>query len=167
MRLTYSLAELQKASQDVKSAKNKEVIHLDHKVADSSGLDERSDDVELGNLMEELEEQLNKVVSTNNRLAALYHKLANNASDEKLRDFYFGLEKRTLRDQKEFHDVLNGYIECPNCGSSNQLSIVYGSQGRKVRKGVIFGGCVATENDPRWHCEDCSFKWRYTVGDNK
>lgn len=151
----------------MKSDKNKDVIHQDHKVANGSGLDEQSDDVESGSLMEELEEQVNNVISVNNRLAVLYHKLADEASDQKLREFYLGLEKGALRDQKEFHDVICGNIKCPNCGSFNQLPIVYGLQGRKVRKGVIFGGCVVSENDPRWHCEDCSYKWRYPLGDNR
>ena len=151
----------------MKSGKNKHVNQKDNNVTNDSGDDERSDGVESRNLLEELEENINNVKSANNRLAALYHKLANNAGDEKLRDFYFGLEKRTLRDQKEFHDVLCGNIKCPNCGSSNQLPIVYGLQGQKIREGVILGGTVVTENDPKWHCGDCSYEWGRPRGDKE
>ena len=151
----------------MKSDKNKHVNQHENDVTNDSGVDERSDGVESRNLLEELEENINNVKSANNRLAALYHKLANEASEHKVREFFLGLEQNVLRDQKEIQDVITGNIKCPNCGSFNRLPILYGLPGPGVPKDVVLGGCIITDNDPKWHCEDCGHEWGRPLGDNE
>ena len=151
----------------MKSDNNKHVNQHENNVINDFGVDDCSDGVESRNLFEELEENVNNVTSANNRLAALYHKLADEASEQKVREFFLGLEQNVLRDQKEFEDVITGNIICPNCDSFNQLPILYGLPGPNIPNDVHIGGCIVTENDPKWHCKDCGCKWGRPHGDGK
>ena len=29
------------------------------------------------------------------------------------------------------------------------------------RKDVVLGGCIVTEHDPKWECNDCHHRWGY------
>ena len=61
-------------------------------------------------------------------------------------------------------------VKCPNCGSFNRLPIHWGLL-RNPDPGdpeTFFpGGCIVTENDPKWHCKDCGHKWGRPLGDGK
>ena len=53
---------------------------------------------------------------------------------------------------------------CTNCGSKNTIRIVYGYPSQETleiaKNGkVVLGGCIISDNDPAWHCNDCSNNW--------
>lgn len=53
---------------------------------------------------------------------------------------------------------------CPKCKSSKVVPIVYGlpdsELGRQEREGEVeLGGCIVSEDDPKWSCKDCGCKW--------
>lgn len=53
---------------------------------------------------------------------------------------------------------------CPKCGSKNTVRIVYGYPSKKTleiakNSKVILGGCIISDNDPAWHCNDCQNRW--------
>ena len=52
--------------------------------------------------------------------------------------------------------------KCPNCNSVKTAEIVYGyiMIDDKIQKllnseQIILGGCIITDNDPAWFCNDC------------
>ena len=53
--------------------------------------------------------------------------------------------------------------KCPACGSQKVVRILYGMPSyeafldSKAGK-IILGGCVISDNDPRWGCIDCNAK---------
>jgi hypothetical protein len=57
--------------------------------------------------------------------------------------------------------------ECPRCGSSDVLRIVYGlpadasSAGLAAarREGITFGGCCVAFDSPTHQCADCEHQW--------
>ena len=54
---------------------------------------------------------------------------------------------------------------CPSCESGDVIPIVYGMPGLELRDQadagkVALGGCCISENDPEWHCKQCSHEWR-------
>lgn len=58
-------------------------------------------------------------------------------------------------------------IDCPRCGSTNVLEIVYGlpqdpsAEGAEAarREGVVFGGCCIGPDSPTHECADCEHCW--------
>jgi hypothetical protein len=55
---------------------------------------------------------------------------------------------------------------CPLCGSNHVASILYGLPDdseelkRDVNaKKIVLGGCVITDDDPQWHCNECQHEW--------
>jgi len=45
---------------------------------------------------------------------------------------------------------------CPNCGTA-MVRIIYGEPSRELEESaelgaVVLGGCVRSEDEPRWHC---------------
>ena len=53
---------------------------------------------------------------------------------------------------------------CTKCGSKNTVRIVYGYPSQETleiaKNGkVVLGGCIISDNDPVWHCNDCSNNW--------
>ena len=52
--------------------------------------------------------------------------------------------------------------KCPACKSTGVASILYGSpvfspelEADLEEKRIVLGGCVVTEDDPRWQCTAC------------
>jgi hypothetical protein len=52
--------------------------------------------------------------------------------------------------------------ECPSCGGADVARILYGLVHSDAelnealrRKKVVLGGCVVTDDDPKWHCNAC------------
>ena len=61
---------------------------------------------------------------------------------------------------------------CPSCGSRSVVRIAYGLPDElgeeAARRGAItLGGCILVENAPKWHCRDCSHKWRRLLGNEE
>lgn len=52
-------------------------------------------------------------------------------------------------------------ITCPYCGSEHIAEYLYGMPAydelmqQEIQGKVIFAGCVITNSDPRYHCNDC------------
>ena len=55
--------------------------------------------------------------------------------------------------------------KCPKCDSvSKVVRIKYGypsfEMSEDAEKGKVkLGGCMATEEDPDWHCKKCEYEW--------
>ena len=53
---------------------------------------------------------------------------------------------------------------CPKCGSDDIAKILWGLQmpnsesDKAVKdKKIVLGGCLVSDNDPYWECNDCFF----------
>ncbi len=54
---------------------------------------------------------------------------------------------------------IKDYPNCPNCGNK-MVEIIYGmpdyETGEKAMRGEIYlGGCVISDHDPKYHCNNC------------
>ena len=56
--------------------------------------------------------------------------------------------------------------KCPFCGSERTCQIFYGYPvdieeylEAEAKGELIGGGCCITNDDPAWHCHDCSNEW--------
>jgi len=56
-------------------------------------------------------------------------------------------------------------ISCPSCDGKNIARILWGYPDMKVieekleQKEIILGGCIVTDHDPKWECNDCHHRW--------
>jgi hypothetical protein len=57
-------------------------------------------------------------------------------------------------------------LNCPNCGKSSIAEIFWGYPANMEsmeealeKKEIVLGGCIVTDNDPKWECNDCSNRW--------
>ena len=50
---------------------------------------------------------------------------------------------------------------CPKCKSEKVLRIVYGllDDPFALKDNEYPGGCIVSNNDPDWHCENCDWEW--------
>ena len=53
---------------------------------------------------------------------------------------------------------------CPDCGSGEVATIVYGYPDVSIlndeqARPIVFGGCCVTEDDPEWRCLQCEREW--------
>jgi transposase len=55
---------------------------------------------------------------------------------------------------------------CPECNSKNVAFIFWGYPGDMdwyikaiEKKEIVGGGCLVSENDPKWECTDCYHRW--------
>jgi len=58
------------------------------------------------------------------------------------------------------------YPECPSCRSKKTSLIFWGYPGDMewylaaiAKNEITPGGCILSENDPKWECNDCSHRW--------
>ncbi len=56
-------------------------------------------------------------------------------------------------------------IKCPKCKSINVIPIVYGlptpEAEEEAKKGLFkLGGCIVSEESPKWHCKNCGYEWK-------
>ena len=56
--------------------------------------------------------------------------------------------------------------KCPSCDSTNIATILWGLpigspelDSELQSKKIVLGGCCVGINDPKWECNDCSFRW--------
>jgi len=57
-------------------------------------------------------------------------------------------------------------LNCPNCKKTWIAEILWGLPGdisaieeELERKDLVLGGCIITDHDPKWECNDCHHKW--------
>jgi rubredoxin len=60
---------------------------------------------------------------------------------------------------------------CPKCGLKVVIEIIYGLpsfEGFELAEAgkVILGGCVISEDSPRWHCKKCGHEFDNVLGEN-
>ena len=55
---------------------------------------------------------------------------------------------------------------CPECNSKNVAFIFWGYPGdidwyiKAIEdKKIVGGGCIVSDNDPKWECNDCHWWW--------
>lgn len=55
---------------------------------------------------------------------------------------------------------------CPKCNSKNIAWILWGlpadmkSLKKELDQGkIVLGGCLVSNNDPKWECNDCHHRW--------
>ena len=55
---------------------------------------------------------------------------------------------------------------CTSCNSKNTCPIFWGYPGDMewyleavAKKEIALGGCTVSDNDPKWECNDCSWRW--------
>jgi len=57
-------------------------------------------------------------------------------------------------------------MNCPKCNSSSIAEIFWGYPADMdslkealEKKEIVLGGCIVTENDPKWECNGCNHRW--------
>ena len=57
-------------------------------------------------------------------------------------------------------------MKCPNCNKTWVAEILWGYPAdiesvevELERKDIVLGGCLVTEHDPKWECNDCNHRW--------
>ena len=56
-------------------------------------------------------------------------------------------------------------MNCPECGKSWIAEIHWGYLDVKVieekleKKEIVLGGCIVTDHDPKWECNNCHHQW--------
>ena len=57
-------------------------------------------------------------------------------------------------------------LVCPHCVSPNIAIIFWGFPGdmEDIEKSIenkklVLGGCLVSDNDPKWECTDCQYRW--------
>ena len=57
-------------------------------------------------------------------------------------------------------------MKCPECGSSSVAEILWGYildvepiSGELERGEFVLGGCLVSDHDPKWECNDCNHRW--------
>lgn len=55
---------------------------------------------------------------------------------------------------------------CPKCNGNSIAKILWGLPAmsekleQQLNEGkVVLGGCCVTDNDPKWHCNNCEYEW--------
>ena len=59
-------------------------------------------------------------------------------------------------------------MKCPNCNKEGIAEILWGYpedvesiKEELDRKEIVLGGCLVTDHDPTWECNDCNHRWGY------
>ena len=58
-------------------------------------------------------------------------------------------------------------LECPECKSKSIAQIFWGypanfdekMEEQVKRKEIVMGGCIVTDHDPNWECNECYNRW--------
>ena len=57
-------------------------------------------------------------------------------------------------------------LNCPNCNKKWIAEILWGYPAdmesievELERKNIVLGGCLITDHDSKWECNDCHHKW--------
>ena len=67
-------------------------------------------------------------------------------------------------------NIMTNKRKCPNCKSTNHAEILCGLPAdiREIeeqleRKEIVLGGCIVTNNNPKWECNDCGTRYNTSV----
>jgi hypothetical protein len=57
------------------------------------------------------------------------------------------------------------YNSCSSCKSKNIIPIEYGLPGPEMvraaeKKEIYIGGCLISDSNPEWHCNNCGYDWK-------
>ncbi len=59
-------------------------------------------------------------------------------------------------------------MKCPNCNKEGIAEILWGYpedvesiKEALEKKETVLGGCLVTDHDPTWDCNDCNHRWGY------
>ncbi len=59
-------------------------------------------------------------------------------------------------------------MKCPNCNKEWIAEILWGYpedvesiKEELDKKEIVLGGCLVTDHDPTWECNDCHHRWGY------
>ena len=57
-------------------------------------------------------------------------------------------------------------MKCPKCDSFRIAEILWGytADVKKLekkldKKEIVLGGCIVTDHDPKWECNECHTRW--------
>jgi len=57
-------------------------------------------------------------------------------------------------------------LNCPNCNKKSIAEILWryivdmrAIEEELEKKEIILGGCIVTDHDPKWECNDCHHQW--------
>ncbi len=57
-------------------------------------------------------------------------------------------------------------MKCPNCNKEGIARILWGYpedvesiKEELDRKEIVLGGCLVTDHDPTWECNECHHRW--------
>ena len=57
-------------------------------------------------------------------------------------------------------------MNCPNCNKESIAEILWGYvvdmraiEEELEKKEIVLGGCIVTDHDPKWECNDCHHRW--------
>jgi len=57
-------------------------------------------------------------------------------------------------------------LNCPKCNKESIAEILWGYPAdmeaivdELEKKEIILGGCIVTDHDPKWECNDCHHRW--------
>ncbi len=63
-------------------------------------------------------------------------------------------------------------MNCPNCNSHSVAVIFWGlpEETKELEKEldekkIVLGGCLVTDHDPKWECNDCHVRWGHSKDD--
>jgi len=69
-------------------------------------------------------------------------------------------------EDEEVQTLIESNPPCPECNSKNTAFIFWGYPGDMDwylkaidEKKIVPGGCMVTDNDPKWECNDCPNRW--------
>ena len=71
-----------------------------------------------------------------------------------------------LRFKRGIWTLIEKHPVCPECNKNNVACIFWGypadmDGNLKVieNKEIVAGGCLVSDNDPKWECTDCHHQW--------
>jgi len=56
-------------------------------------------------------------------------------------------------------------LNCPECNKKWVAEILWGYPDMKIieekleKKEIVLGGCIVTDHDPKWECNNCHHQW--------
>ena len=56
-------------------------------------------------------------------------------------------------------------MNCPECNKKWVAEILWGYPDMKIieekleKKEIVLGGCIVTDHDPKWECNNCHHQW--------
>ena len=71
-----------------------------------------------------------------------------------------------ILENEEIQALTESKSPCPECHGNNVAWIFYGYPGdiewylKAIdEKEIVGAGCIVTDHDPKWECNDCHYQW--------